>query len=111
MVAGALDDDFPLVRLNRVGIEMLTSMNGHIAVGALLGKYGDKICGPDGQPAPGIWNGGRSPIIRSAISGPNRREVIDTSQMGPPAATNPGKLVQQQEFEGEEHLKPSMSTN
>ena len=38
-----LDDDFPLVRLNAVGIEMLTSMNGHITVGALVEKYGNKI--------------------------------------------------------------------
>lgn len=49
-----LDDDFPLVRLNMVGIEMLTSMNGHITVGTLLEKYGNKICGPDGQP--GTWH-------------------------------------------------------
>jgi hypothetical protein len=49
-----LDDDFPLVRLNAVGIEMLTSMNGHITVGALVEKYGNKICGPDGQP--GTWH-------------------------------------------------------
>ena len=49
-----LDDDFPLVRLNQVGLEMLTSMNGHITVGALLEKYGDKMCGPDGQP--GAWH-------------------------------------------------------
>ena len=49
-----LDDDFPLVRLNAIGIEMLTLMNGHITVGALLEKFGHKICGPDGQP--GSWH-------------------------------------------------------
>lgn len=49
-----LDDNFPLIRLNLTGIEMLKSMNGHITVGALLGKYSTKVCGPDGQP--GQWH-------------------------------------------------------
>jgi ubiquinone/menaquinone biosynthesis C-methylase UbiE len=49
-----LDDTFPLVRLNRTGVEMLTAMNGHITVGALLEKFGSCICGPDGQP--GQWH-------------------------------------------------------
>ncbi|HSN05273.1 MAG TPA: class I SAM-dependent methyltransferase [Nitrospira sp.] len=49
-----LDDNFPLIRLNQTGVEMLKSMNGHITVGALLEKYGNKVCGPDGQP--GQWH-------------------------------------------------------
>ncbi len=49
-----LDDHLPLVRLNRTGLEMLTAMNGHTTVGALLEKYGQTICGPDGQP--GRWH-------------------------------------------------------
>jgi ubiquinone/menaquinone biosynthesis C-methylase UbiE len=49
-----LDDTFPLIRLNRTGFEMLTAMNGHITVGALLEKFGSRICGPDGQP--GQWH-------------------------------------------------------
>ena len=49
-----LDDNFPLVRLNNTGVEMLRAMNGHTTVGALLEKYGNKICGPDGQP--GQWH-------------------------------------------------------
>jgi ubiquinone/menaquinone biosynthesis C-methylase UbiE len=49
-----LDDNFPIIRLNPTGIEMLQSMNGHITVGALLQKYGTKICGPDGEP--GQWH-------------------------------------------------------
>lgn len=49
-----LDDTYPLIRLNQSGIEMLTAMNGHITVRALLEKYGTKICGPDGQP--GEWH-------------------------------------------------------
>src|SRR5574339_995733 len=40
-----LDDNYPLVRVNRTGIEMLGAMNGHVTVGALVEKYGDKICG------------------------------------------------------------------
>ncbi len=49
-----LDDNLPLVRLNRVGVEMLGAMNGHTTVGALLEKYGKWVCGPDGQP--GQWH-------------------------------------------------------
>lgn len=49
-----LDDAVPLVRLNSTGVEMLRSMNGHTTVGALLEKYGHKVCGPDGQP--GHWH-------------------------------------------------------
>ena len=49
-----LDDELPLVRLNQTGVEMLRAMNGHTTVGALLEQYGDKICGPDGQP--GHWH-------------------------------------------------------
>lgn len=44
-----LDDQLPLVKLNRVGFEMLGAMTGHVTVGALLEKYGKWVCGPDGQ--------------------------------------------------------------
>ena len=49
-----LDDNLPIVRLNRTCLEMLQAMNGHTAVGALVEKYGAKVCGPDGQP--GQWH-------------------------------------------------------
>ncbi len=49
-----LDDNLPIVRLNRTGLEMLKSMNGHTTVGALLEKYGSRVCGPDGEP--GRWH-------------------------------------------------------
>lgn len=49
-----LDDNLPLVRLNRTGLEMLKAMNGHISVEALLERYGARTCGPDGQP--GKWH-------------------------------------------------------
>jgi SAM-dependent methyltransferase len=49
-----LDDNLPLIRLNKAGLDMLRAMNGHTTVGALLEQYGHKICGPDGQP--GHWH-------------------------------------------------------
>jgi ubiquinone/menaquinone biosynthesis C-methylase UbiE len=49
-----LDDNLPIMRLNRIGLEMLQAMNGHTAVGALVEKYGTQVCGPDGQP--GQWH-------------------------------------------------------
>ncbi|UVT16692.1 MAG: class I SAM-dependent methyltransferase [Nitrospira sp.] len=49
-----LDDQLPLVRLNRAGTDMLRSMNGHNTVGNLLETYGTRVCGPDGQP--GQWH-------------------------------------------------------
>ncbi len=44
-----LDDEIPLVRLNRTGLELLTSMDGHTTVATLLSKFGRWICGPDGE--------------------------------------------------------------
>ena len=49
-----LDDNLPLIRLNRVGIELLTSMDGHVTVGALQDRYGKWVCGPDGET--GQWH-------------------------------------------------------
>lgn len=49
-----LDDHLPIIRLNRVGVELLTSMNGHTSVGALLDRFGKWVCGPDGQT--GQWH-------------------------------------------------------
>ena len=49
-----LDDNLPIIRLNRTGLDMLQAMNGHTTVGALVEQYGSKICGPDGQP--GQWH-------------------------------------------------------
>ncbi len=44
-----LDDNLPLVRLNRAGFELLTSMDGHTTVASLLNKFGGWVCGPDGE--------------------------------------------------------------
>lgn len=44
-----LDDQLPLVRLNRLGFELLSAMTGHTTVGALLDKYGKWVCGADGH--------------------------------------------------------------
>ena len=49
-----LDDNLPIIRLNRTGLEMLQAMDGHTTVGALVEKYGTKVWGPDGQP--GQWH-------------------------------------------------------
>ena len=49
-----LDDNLPIVRVNRIGLEMLKAMNGHTTVRALIDRYGSRICGPDGQP--GQWH-------------------------------------------------------
>jgi len=49
-----LDDSLPLLRLNPLGLELLTSMDGQTTVAALLQKYGRWVCGPDGQT--GRWH-------------------------------------------------------
>ena len=49
-----LDDNLPLIRLNRTGLDLLKAMTGHTTVGTLVEQYGTKICGPDGQP--GEWH-------------------------------------------------------
>ncbi|HKP00091.1 MAG TPA: hypothetical protein VJU02_00530, partial [Nitrospiraceae bacterium] len=49
-----LDDNLPIIRLNRRGLAMLQAMNGHTTVGMLLEQFGQLVCGPDGQP--GRWH-------------------------------------------------------
>ncbi len=49
-----LDDQMSLIRLNRVGAEMLAAMDGHSTVGKLLERFGSRVCGPDGQT--GRWH-------------------------------------------------------
>lgn len=44
-----LDDHLPLIRLNRVGIELLLSINGQTTVASLLSRFGKWVCGPDGH--------------------------------------------------------------
>ena len=49
-----LDDNLPIIRLNRHGLTMLQAMNGHTTVGMLVEQFGQLVCGPDGQP--GRWH-------------------------------------------------------
>ena len=60
-----LDDQLPLVRLNRMGIELLTSMDGKASVGWLLDKFGKWVCGPDGET--GRWHLERWALPRYAL--------------------------------------------
>ncbi|NJN70903.1 MAG: class I SAM-dependent methyltransferase [Nitrospira sp.] len=64
-----LDDNLPLIRLNRTGLDLLRAMTGHTTVGTLVEQYGTKICGPDGQP--GEWHLARwrLPTTHFAITG------------------------------------------
>jgi ubiquinone/menaquinone biosynthesis C-methylase UbiE len=48
-----LDDTLPLIRLNRVGMELLTSLDGR-PVGSVLERFGRWVCGPDGET--GQWH-------------------------------------------------------
>lgn len=49
-----LDDTLPLIRLNRVGAELLAAMDGRFTVAALLDRFGKWVCGPDGHT--GQWH-------------------------------------------------------
>jgi hypothetical protein len=49
-----LDDELPLIRLNRVGLELLTAIDGHTRVATLLDRFGKWVCGPDGET--GQWH-------------------------------------------------------
>jgi len=60
-----LDDHLPLVRLNRMGIELLTAMDGKATVGWLLDKFGKWVCGPDGET--GRWHLERWALPRYAL--------------------------------------------
>src|SRR2546430_4043157 len=42
-----LEDTVPLVKINRAGLNLLNAMNGKVTVGALLEKFGHRVCGPN----------------------------------------------------------------
>ncbi len=44
-----LEDTVPLVKINRAGLNLLNAMNGKATVGALLEKFGHRVCGPNGE--------------------------------------------------------------
>ncbi len=49
-----LDNDLPLIRLNRVGIDLLMALDGNVTVEWLVEKFGKRVCGPDGET--GRWH-------------------------------------------------------
>src|SRR2546422_9656364 len=44
-----LEDTVPLVKINRAGLNLLNAMNGKVTVEALLEKFGQRVCGPNGE--------------------------------------------------------------
>lgn len=44
-----LEDALPLVRLNRTGATLLAVMDGQVTVASLLAKFGNHLCGPQGE--------------------------------------------------------------
>ncbi len=44
-----LDEELPLVRLNRMGATLLGAMDGRMTIGALLNQYGKWVCSPSQQ--------------------------------------------------------------
>ena len=101
-----LDDNLPLIRLNRTGLNMLKAMNGHTTVGTLVEQYGTKVCGPDGQP--GFWH-----LERWATPNYSLCYFGTDPPGGHRHLAKWDTLLQQvregwsgrEEFEGEEHLK------
>jgi ubiquinone/menaquinone biosynthesis C-methylase UbiE len=49
-----LDDSLPIIRLNRDGAELLAALDGQSTVGAVLGRFGSRVCSPDGHT--GQWH-------------------------------------------------------
>jgi len=41
-----LDEELPLIRLNRMGAALLGAMDGRMTIGALLNQYGKWVCSP-----------------------------------------------------------------
>jgi SAM-dependent methyltransferase len=100
-----LDDQLPLIRLNRAGAELLGAMDGQVTVGWLLQRFGDRVCGPDGET--GRWHLERWPL---------RAYSLCYYGAEPPTKDRAGArwdlLLQriredwsgEREFEGEDHL-------
>lgn len=49
-----LDEDLPLIKLNRLGAQLLGAMDGRTTVGGLLQHFGKWVCGPTGET--GRWH-------------------------------------------------------
>lgn len=56
-----LDDTLPLVRINRLGANLLAAMDGKSTVGTLLAMFGTKVCGPN------PWETGRWLLERWSV--------------------------------------------
>lgn len=100
-----LDDQLPLIRLNRIGVELLTAMDGHVTVAWLLEKYGNQVCGPDGET--GRWH-----LERWSLRGYSLCYFGSEPPSGDRLGAKWDLLLQKvreewsgsQEFEGEDHL-------
>ncbi len=44
-----LDDALPLIRINRMGANLLSAMDGQATVALLLAKFGNRVCGSHGE--------------------------------------------------------------
>ena len=49
-----LDEELPLLRLNRMGIALLGAMDGRSTIGSLLNQFGKWVCGPTNET--GRWH-------------------------------------------------------
>ena len=47
-----LDEDLPLVRLNRMGASLLGAMDGRLSISALLEQFGKWVCGANQENRP-----------------------------------------------------------
>ncbi len=100
-----LDDNLPIIRLNQLGAELLAALDGHVTVASLLERFGNRVCGPDGQT--GRWHLERWPQPRYSLCYFGAQPPT-TSQHG----AKWDLLLQQvregwsgnEGFEGEEHL-------
>ncbi len=44
-----LDDAVPIVKINRAGANLLAAMDGQATVALLLAKFGNRVCGINGE--------------------------------------------------------------
>ena len=49
-----LDEQLPLIRLNRMGASLLSAMDGRSTLKTLLDQFGTWVCGPTGET--GRWH-------------------------------------------------------
>ena len=107
-----LDDNLPIVRLNRTGPEILQAMSGHTTVGTLVKNMGQRPADRTDNRDNGIWNIGLCPPTPSVTTVSSHPAAIATKPSGIYSSSKSGKAGRDRmDSRGKSILKTFITTN